>query len=128
MNQILQYVILSGVVGISASAVFVHVNEELYNEVTSNHDKMEIEKKQSSEHLKLIEIIDSPFYIDVINLGADVVTIKKLFVDGVVDDSYLIDGISSSDIVQNKVVTITPSISGSKISIISENYKVFDFE
>jgi len=62
------------------------------------------------------------------NLGADIITIKKLFIDDNVDDSYLIDNMTSSDIRQNKVVTITPSISGSTISIISENYKVFDFK
>ena len=128
MNQILQYVILSGIIGISASAVFVHVNESLYNEVTSIHDKIEIEKKQSTEYLKLIEIIDSPFYIDVMNLGADTITIKKLFIDGMIDDSYLIDGEVTFDIIQNKVVRITPSLTGNKISIISENYKVFDFK
>lgn len=128
MNQILQYVILVGVVGISTSVIFVHVNESLYYETMSNHDKIEIEKKQSTEYLKLIEIISSPLRIDVINLGSNTITIKKLFIDGVIDDSYLIDSISSSDITQNKVVTITPSISGSTISIISENYKVFDFE
>ena len=128
MNQILQYVILTGIVGISASAVFVHVNESLYYEMTSQYDKIEIEKKQSTEYLKLIEIIDSPLRIDVINLGSDTITIKKLFVDGVIDDSYSIDGISSSDIIQNKVVRMTPNMTGNKISIISENYKVFDFE
>lgn len=128
MNQILQYVILAGVVGISASAVFVHVNESLYYETMSNHDKIEIEKKQSSEHLKLIEIIDSPLRIDVINLGSDTIIIKKLFIDGVIDDGYLIDGDDSPNIIQNKVITITPNITGSTISIISENYKVFDFK
>ncbi len=128
MNQILQYVILSGIVGISASAVFVYSNESLYNETMSNHDKIEIEKKQSSEHLKLIEIIDDPLRIDVINLGSDTITIKKLFIDGIVDNGYLIDDVVTSDIVKNKVVRITPSITGSEISIISENYKVFDFE
>ena len=128
MNQILQYVILAGVVGISASAVFVYVNESLYNETISQHDKIEIEKRQSSEYLKLIEIINSPLRIDVMNLGSDTIIIKKLFIDGVIDDSYLIDDVVSSNIVQNKVVRITPSISGNIISIISENYKVFDFE
>ncbi len=128
MNQILQYVILAGVVGISASAVFVHVNESLNYETISQHDKIEIEKKQSTEYLKLIEIIDSPLRVDVINLGSDTITIKKLFIDEEIDEGYLIEGISSSDIIQNKVVTITPSIPGSTISIISENYKVFDFE
>jgi len=128
MNQILQYVILSGIVGFSASAVFVHVSESLQYETISQRDKIEIEKKQSSEYLKLIEIIDNPLRIDVMNLGAGVVTIKKLFVDGEIDNSYLIDGVDTADIVQNKVVRITPSITGSTISIISENYKVFDFE
>jgi len=128
MNQILQYVILAGVVGISASAVFVHVSESLFYETMSNHDKIEIEKKQSSEHLKLIEIIDSPLRIDVMNLGSDTIIIKKLFIDGVIDDGYLVDGVVTSDIVQNKVVTITPSLTGGIISILSENYKVFDFE
>ena len=128
MNQILQYVLLAGVVGISASAVFVYVNESLYYETISQHDKIEIEKKQSTEYLKLIEIIDSPLRIDVMNLGEDTINIKKLFIDGVIDDSYLIDGVVTSNITKNKVVTITPSISGSTISIISENYKVFDFK
>ena len=128
MNQILQYIILAGVVGISASAVFVHVNESLYNETISQHDKIEIEKKQSTEYLKLIEIIDSPLRIDVINLGADTIIIKKLFIDGVIDNSYLIDGVVSSNITQNKVVAITPSLAGDIISILTENYKVFDFE
>lgn len=124
MNQILQYVILTGIVGISASAVFVHVNEELYNETMSQHDKIEIEKKQSTEHLKLIEIIDSPLRVDVMNFGSNTITIKKLFIDGIVDDAYLINNITSSDIIQNKVVRITPSLVGDTISIISENYKV----
>jgi len=128
MNQILQYVILTGVIGISASAVFVHVSESLYNETISQYDKIEIEKKQSSEHLKLIEIINSPLRIDVMNLGAETISIKKLFIDGIIDDSYLIDGVVTTNITQSKVVTITPSIYGSTISIISENYKVFDFE
>ena len=128
MNQILQYVILAGVVGISVSAVFVHVSESLFYETMSNHDKIEIEKKQSTEYLKLIEIIDSPLYIDVINLGTDVIIIKKLFIEGVIDDSYLIDGMNTTNITQNKVVRITPSLTGDMISIISENYKVFDFE
>ncbi len=128
MNQILQYVILAGVVGISASAVFVYTNESLYNETISQYDKIEIEKKQSTEHLKLIEIIDNPLYVDVMNLGIDTIIIKKLFIDGIIDDGYLIDDVVTTNIIQNKVVRITPSISGDTISIISENYKVFDFE
>ena len=129
MNQILQYVILAGVVGISASAVFVHVNESLNYETISQHDKIEIAKKQSSEHLKLIEIINSPLRIDVINLGVDTISIKKLFIDEKIDNSYRIDDdVNTFDIVQNKVVRITPSLTGSTISIISENYKVFDFK
>ena len=108
--------------------VFVHVNESLYYTTISQHDKIEIEKKQSTEYLKLIEIIHNPLRIDVINLGSDIITIKKLFVNGIIDDSYLIDGIVSSNITKNKVVRITPSLAGYITSILTKNYKVFDFE
>jgi len=62
------------------------------------------------------------------NLGVDTIIIKKIFIDGIIDDSYLIDGMITTNITQNKVVRITPSLTGSTISILSENYKVFDFE
>jgi len=97
-------------------------------ETTSQYDKTEILKNQASESIKLIELLDSPLRIDLVNDGIDIIVIKKLFIDGVVDDGYLIDGTTNStDIVKYKVVRITPNLTGSKISILTENYKSFDF-
>ncbi len=85
-------------------------------------------KNQASESIKLIEIVNNPLRIDLVNDGVNTIVIKKLFINGIVDDSYLIDGITNStDIVKGKVVRITPNLTGSKISILTENYKSFDF-
>ena len=128
MNQILQYVILIGMSGIVFGVVFVHFSESLQLESISQQDRNEIEKKHATEYIKVIEIMDSPLRIDLMNLGSDDIVIKKLFVGGIVDDNYLIDGNNSTNIIQTgKIVIITPSITGDTISLISENYKKFEF-
>ena len=127
MNQILQYVILIGMSGIVFSVVFAHFSESLQLESISQQDRNEIEKKYATEYIKVIEIMDSPLRIDLMNLGSDDIIIKKLFVGGIIDDSYLIDGNSTNIIQTGKIVIITPSITGDSISLISENYKKFKF-
>jgi len=125
LNQILQYVILIGMSGIVFSVVFAHFSESLQLESISQQDRNEIEKKHTAEYLKTIEIMENPLRIDLINLGSDDIVIKKLFVGGVIDSNYLIDGDYSNYIIINKIVTITPSLTGESISLISENYKNF---
>ncbi len=61
------------------------------------------------------------------NVGADTIVIKKLFIDGVVDNGYLVDGVVSADIIKGQVVRITPSLSGSEVTILTENKKSFNF-
>lgn len=127
MNQILQYVILAGISGVVFSAVLVHFTETLQLETISQHDKNEIEKKRVSEYLKVIDIMENPLRIDVINLGSSDVIIKKLFVGGIIDDNYTINGNYSKNIIPDKIITIKPSIMGDTILLISENYKKFEF-
>ena len=127
MNQILQYIAIAAVAGIAFTTLYSNMAESLSFETISQHDKTEILKNQASESIKLIEILDSPLRIDLVNNGIDTIVIKKLFINGVVDDSYLIDGTNSTDILKDKVVRITPNLTGSKISILTENYKSFEF-
>ena len=91
-----------------------------------------MQKKYSAEALQLIDIIDSPLRIDVINQGENTIVIKKLFVDGILDDNYITyDGNtleSSYHIPHGTIIVIEPSIIGGTITIITENDKKFSFE
>ncbi|MCJ8307364.1 MAG: hypothetical protein HRU07_09985 [Nitrosopumilus sp.] len=131
MNQLLDYLLIAGIIVVAGVGTFSFSENYLNVEMTSQHDKIDLEKKQSSEQVKLIEVIQAPLRIDVMNTGLDVIEIKKLFVDGVSDDGYSITdrfGSIIADMPRNEIVTITPSINGSDIKIISKNNKIFSFQ
>lgn len=111
-----------------AFGLFVtYAMDTLQHETISQREKIDIEKNKILEDLKLIEVMDNPLRIDVMNLGKDTIRIKKLFIDNIVDYNFLIDGVRSNEIVKGKVVQITPILSGKSISIITENHKSYNF-
>lgn len=131
MNQIIEWMAISGVVLLAFSLVFSYAGDFLDDSVLSQHDKIEMEKRQAAEQMTLIEVIDNPLRIDVMNIGLEIITIKKLYIDDAADDSYvLIDryGTFLLNFPRNELVTISPSISGSTVKIITENNKIFSFE
>jgi hypothetical protein len=131
MNQIIEWMAISGTVLVAFGLVFSFAGDFLDDRVTSQHDKIEIEKRQTSEQIKLIEVMDNPLRIDVMNIGLDAILIKKLYIDGIADESYLLSdryGDALLDFPMNELVTITPSIPGNNVKIITENNKIFSFE
>ncbi len=127
MNQFIQFILILGVVGSFTVGIGYYAENNIQDNILSQHDKIEINKKYTAENIKLIEVLDSPLRIDVVNIGIEKIIIKKLFVDGMLDDSFRIDGIVTKEIQQNQVTTIEPSIDGSIVKIITENNKLFTF-
>ena len=89
---------------------------------TSQHDQIQSEKRKAGELLTIIDFLDNPLRMDVLNTGNDKIIIKKMFVDGILDESYTIDGIQTDTIPLNEIVIIHPTNSNGKIiKIITEN-------
>jgi len=129
MNQYLQIISIIGIGGGFFIGVGYYAENNIENSILSQQDKIEISKNYAGEHIKLIEVTHSPLRVDVVNIGVDIIEIKSLFVDGVEDDNFTIDGEISVEIEQKQVITIEPSISsGTIIKIITENNKLFNFE
>ena len=86
-----------------------------------------MKKGQTSEQIKLIEVMDNPLRIDVMNIGLDAILIKKLYIDGIADESYLLSdmyGNTLLDFPRNKLVTITPSFKTENLVIFSDYFHI----
>jgi len=89
---------------------------------TSTHDQIQSEKRKAGELLTIIDFLDTPLRIDVLNTGEDEIIIKKMYVDGILDESYTINGIQTDIIPLNEMVVIYPTSTNGKIlKIITEN-------
>ncbi len=124
MNQSYEYLAIGIIGAISAATLGALVFDEYDVNFTSQHDKMELQMKKSGELLKIIDVLDSPLRIDVLNKGNADIQIKKIFIDGVDDINYTIDGQPNNIIPLDRIVIILPSITdGERIKIITENNK-----
>lgn len=77
--------------------------------------------------MTIIDLLDNPLRIDILNTGEDQIIIKKMYVDGILDDSYTINGIQTSIIPLDEIVVIYPTDTNGKIiKIITENNNEYD--
>lgn len=116
-------------VAVLAGTAFVtdYVINNMETTASSYYDKIEDEKKKAGELLKIIDVFDTPLRVDLINIGLDEIIIKKIFVDGKIDETYTINGIQNNVIPLHKVTTILPTDStGQKVKIITSNNKEFE--
>ena len=144
MNQILQFLILFGAVGVFFSIVYANVTSDMTANNMSQRDRVELFKTQTSEQIKLIEIVTAKAPItgsgnntiaDVINLGEDDITISKLFVNGTestnnctVDVRGAGTMVFAFDVIPvGKISHIKCEQHGSIITIVTINDKVFEF-
>lgn len=127
MNQLLQYVLLFGVLGVFFVSLYEVVLADIIGTSQSQHDRLERYKLQAAEYIRLVDITDTePASADIINAGSDI-TIKKIYVDGV-EANYTINGISDTNGLQaGRLVNITTDTNGSTIAIVTENDRVFRF-
>ena len=130
MNQMVQYVLIFGVVGVFFAALYQSATDDVGGRIASYGDRLDLYKAQAAEHLKLVEITDTePATVDLINTGAKDVRIRHLYVDGVKDGAYAIrdrDG-PVDELRVGSLVRIVSTLDGGTISIVTESGRVFRF-
>lgn len=130
MNQIIQYVLIFGVVGVFFAALYQGATDDVGDRITSYGDRLDMYKAQAAEHLRLVEITDAePATVDLVNAGARDVRIRHLYVDGARDDAYTIrdrdgpaDGLRAGGLAR-----IVSALDGGTVSIVTESGRVFRF-
>lgn len=127
MNHLIEYLLVSTAVLTGTIVTVDYVINNFDVNFTSYYDIIEKEKSKKLEILKIIEFFETPVLrVDVINIGNEDIIIKKIFVDGIEDNSFSIDGINSKIIPLNQIMSIEPSINGDTIKIITENNNEYD--
>ena len=144
MNQILQFLILFGTVGVFFAVIYANVTSDMAAGSMSQRERVELFKTQTLEQIKLIEIVtaDAPVagsgsntIADVINLGENDITISRLFVNGTesinrctIDVRGAGTVVFAPDVVPaGKISHIRCEQHGSIITIVTSNDKVFEF-
>ena len=130
MNQMVQYVLIFGVVGVFFAALYQSATDDVGGRIASYGDRLDLYKAQAAEHLKLVEMTDAePATVDLINIGAKDIRIRHLYVDGVKDGAYSMrdrDGLVDELRVGN-LVRIVSALDGGTVSIVTESGRVFRF-
>jgi len=127
MNHLIEYLLVSAAVLTGTTFTVDYVINNFDVNFTSYYDMMENEKSKKLEILKIIDFFETPaLRVDVINVGSDNIIIKKIFVDGIEDNSFSIGGVDSRIIPLKRIVSIEPSINGQRIKIITENNNEYD--
>ncbi|MDE0090121.1 MAG: hypothetical protein OXP12_02035 [Thaumarchaeota archaeon] len=130
MNQMVQYVLIFGVVGVFFAALYQGATDDVGDRIASYSDRLDLYKAQAAEHLRLVEMTDTePATADLINTGIKDIRIRHLYVDGAADGAYEIrdrdgpvDGLRIGSLVR-----ITSALDGGTVSIVTESGRVFRF-
>ncbi|MCE2499015.1 MAG: hypothetical protein J4F28_08560 [Nitrosopumilaceae archaeon] len=85
MNQLIQYMMIFGVVGIFFGVLYVAGLGELAGRSDSQLEQLERYEKQVLEYITLVEVVSesSPATVDVINTGSKPIRIESLLANGV---------------------------------------------
>ena len=127
MNHTIEYLLVSAFAVSGAYLAYDYTINNSEITFTSQYDKIESNKKQAGELLTIIDLLDNPLRIDVLNTGDDTIVIKKLYVDGILDERYTINDIQTDIIPLNKMTVIYPTnINGDIIKIITQNNNEYD--
>ncbi len=127
MNHTLEYLLMGAFALSGAYLVYDYTINSSEVTFTSQYDMIESKKEQAGELLTIIDLLDNPLRIDILNTGEDEIIIKKMYVDGILDEAYTINGIQTSIIPLNEIVVINPmDTDGKIIKIITENNNEYD--
>lgn len=127
MNQILSFVIISALTLVGATVVTIYVEEHMEITFESRKDAIENQKLKQGEILKLIDVLNDPLELDVMNLGSMPISVKRIFVDGTEDTDYIVKT-ESGEIMPDNITRIIMSIDGENIVLISENNIQYNFK
>lgn len=127
MNQILSFVIISALTLVGATVVTIYVEEHMEITFESRKDAIENQKLKQGEILKLIDVLNDPLGLDVMNLGSMPINVKRIFVDGIEDTDYIVKT-ESGEIMPDNITRIIMSVDGENIVLISENNIQYNFK
>lgn len=127
MNQILSFVIISALTLVGATVVTIYVEEHMEITFESRKDAIENQKLKQGEILKLIDVLNDPLGLDVMNLGSMPISVKRIFVDGIEDTDYIVKT-ESGEIMPDNITRIIMSVDGENIVLISENNIQYNFK
>ena len=127
MNHTLEYLLMGAFALSGAYLVYDYTISNSEVTFTSQYDMIESEKKQAGEFLTIIDLLDNPLRIDMLNTGEDEIIIKKMYVDGILDETYTINDEQTDIIPLNEITVIYPTdTDGQTVKIITENNNEYD--
>ena len=130
MNQMVQYVLIFGVVGVFFAALYQGATDDVGDRIASYGDRLDAYKAQAAEHLRLVEMTDTePATADLINTGAKDIRIRHLYVDGVRDGAYSMRDRNGpvDELRVGSLVRVVSALDGGTVSIVTESGRVFMF-
>ena len=130
MNQIVQYVLVFGVVGIFFAALYHAALDDISQGHLSQQERLELYKRQAQEWLVLVEMTGtSPATVDIVNAGAPT-AVRHVYVNGVKDAGYTVwDGAADTagSLPAGRLLRIVSLVDGDVVSIVTESGRVFRF-
>ena len=127
MNHTIEFLLVGAFALTGAYLVYDYTIDNSEITFTSQYDRIESKKNQAGELFTIIDLLDDPLRLDVLNTGNNEIVIKKLYVDGTLDETYTINGIQTDIIPLNEMTVILPTdTDGSMIKIITQNNNEYD--
>lgn len=132
MNQIVQYVLLFGVVGVFLLLFYQAGLDDIGERLDVQEADAEKRMRQMGERVALIGIAStSPLEIDVMSTGTADVRVRDVLVDGRISHAYrlllMANGTTTGVLPVGEVVRVETGAPGSVVAIITTNDKAFKF-
>jgi len=128
MSIILQTVLVGAALLIGSAGSVYYANQHYDNMFISEYDIRETQMNRAEEMLQMIDVFDNPTRIDVLNNGESDIVIDKIFVDGVLDETYTINDVSDNVLSVGEIMIILPTdTDGNTVLIITENKNSYTF-
>ena len=132
MNQIVQFVLVFGIVGVFLAVFYQAGLDDISERLEVQEADAEKRMRQMGERVALVGFAGaSPLEVDVINTGTADVDVRDVLVDGRLAFHYRLllmeNGTTTGILPMGKVVRVETGVPGSVVAIITANDKAFKF-
>ena len=132
MNQIVQFVLVFGIVGVFLAVFYQAGLDDISERLEAQEADAEKRMRQMGERVALVGFAGtSPLEVDVINTGTADVNVRDVLVDGRLALHYRLllmeNSTTTSILPMGKVVRVETGAPGSVVAIITANDKAFKF-
>ena len=135
MNQLVQWILIFGVVGIFAVVFYTAGLGELSDRSESQLDRLAKYERQVLERIMVVEVVSqSPAAVDVINTGAAPLTVSHVFANGSAPSSWTTHVMNTTGnfstagvLPEGAMARISVSNGTTPLFIVTENDRTFMF-